>query len=50
MQAPPEHHHLRRKAWITTGLAMLIWALVAGIILFGNIDIKSFSLREYFQG
>ncbi|MCJ8332960.1 MAG: DUF1467 family protein [Epibacterium sp.] len=46
----PEHHHLRKKAWITTGLAMLIWAVVASIILFGNIDIKSFSLREFFQG
>ncbi|CUH76765.1 putative secreted protein [Tritonibacter multivorans] len=46
----PEHHHLRKKAWITTGLAALIWVLVASIILFGNLDIKSFSLREYFQG
>ena len=36
----PEVHHLGRKAWITTGVAFVIWAVVAGIILSGRISVR----------
>lgn len=29
----PEKHHLKKKAWITTGIALVIWAVLAVIIL-----------------
>ncbi len=36
----PEHHHLKKKAWITTGAAILLWLIVAGIILFDVITVR----------
>ena len=36
----PEVHNLKKKAWITTGLAVVIWAIVAGIILSGVISLR----------
>lgn len=36
----PEHHHLKRKAWITTIAAAVIWAIIAGIILSGAITVR----------
>ncbi|CUH99864.1 DUF1467 family protein [Leisingera aquaemixtae] len=38
----PEKHFLKQKAWITTGIAALIWAIVAGIILSGAISVRDF--------
>ena len=35
----PEHHHLRRKAFWTTIVAAVIWAIVATIILSGWISV-----------
>ncbi len=29
----PQIHHLKRKAWITTGIAAVLWVIIAGIIL-----------------
>lgn len=36
----PEHHHLKKKAWITTGLSAVLWAIIAGIILSGAITLR----------
>jgi predicted secreted protein len=36
----PEHHHLKMKAWITTGVAALLWVIIAGIILSGVISVR----------
>ncbi len=36
----PEQHHLKKKAWITTIVAFVIWAIVATIILTGTITVK----------
>ncbi|MFT7596833.1 MAG: putative secreted protein, partial [Paracoccaceae bacterium] len=33
----PEHHHLRKKAIITTIVASVLWVIIAGIILSGWI-------------
>ncbi|MGY9036727.1 MAG: DUF1467 family protein [Rhodobacterales bacterium] len=31
----PEHHHLKKKALWTTGISVILWAIIAGIILSG---------------
>lgn len=36
----PEVHNLKKKAWITTGLSVVIWAIIAGIILSGVITLR----------
>lgn len=36
----PEVHNLKRKAWITTGVAALIWAVVASIIIFEVVTVR----------
>ncbi|MEL7097202.1 MAG: DUF1467 family protein [Pseudomonadota bacterium] len=38
----PEQHHLKRKAWITTGITFVVWAIVSGIILSGAIEVRDF--------
>lgn len=36
----PEVHNLKRKAWITTGIAGAIWAVLAYIIITGTITVR----------
>lgn len=36
----PEVHNLKRKAWITTGIAFVLWAAIASIILFEVITVR----------
>jgi predicted secreted protein len=36
----PEKHHLKKKAWITTAVAAVIWAIIATIILKGWITVS----------
>jgi predicted secreted protein len=36
----PEVHNLRRKAWITTGISVVLWLIIAGIILSGWITLE----------
>lgn len=36
----PEVHNLKKKAWITTGIAAAIWAVLATIILTGAITVR----------
>lgn len=38
----PEEHHLKKKALITTGVAFVIWAIVAYVILSGLITVRDF--------
>ncbi|WP_291736637.1 DUF1467 family protein [Leisingera sp. F5] len=38
----PEKHFLKQKAWITTGVAALIWGITAGIILSEVISVRDF--------
>lgn len=38
----PENHHLKKKAWITTGLAFVLWVIISGIILSGWISVRDF--------
>lgn len=36
----PEVHNLKRKAWITTGIAFALWAVIASIIVFEVITVR----------
>ncbi len=36
----PEVHNLRKKAWITTGIALVLWVIIAGVILSGVISVR----------
>ncbi|MEX0318652.1 MAG: DUF1467 family protein [Ruegeria sp.] len=38
----PEEHHLKKKAWITTGVSVVLWCIIAGIILSGVISVSDF--------
>lgn len=38
----PEKHFLKQKALITTVAALVIWAILAGIILSGVISVNDF--------
>ncbi len=38
----PEVHNLKKKAWITTGIAFVLWLIIAGIILSGWITVRDF--------
>ncbi|WP_324755091.1 DUF1467 family protein [Roseovarius sp. Pro17] len=44
----PENHNLKKKAWITTAVALVIWALVAWIILTGRITLADIDLFTRF--
>ena len=36
----PEVHHLKAKIWITTGISVVLFAIIAGIILSGWITVE----------
>lgn len=36
----PEVHNLRRKALIATGIALVVWAIIAGVILSGWVTVR----------
>ncbi len=40
----PENHHLKKKAWITTGVAFVLWAITSFIILSGLVTVDDFDL------
>jgi len=35
----PEVHNLKAKMWITTGVSLVLWIIIAGIILSGWITV-----------
>ncbi len=36
----PEHHHLKKKAIITTIVAFVLWCIIAGVIVSGWIRVS----------
>ena len=38
----PEVHHMKKKLWITTGISVVLWAVIAGIIISGVISVRDF--------
>jgi predicted secreted protein len=42
----PERHNLKKKAWITTAVAFVLWAIIAAIIITGTITVRDFDWRN----
>ncbi|MGR3697087.1 MAG: DUF1467 family protein [Roseovarius sp.] len=40
----PEHHHLKKKAWITTGIAIVLWIIIGGTIISGVITVRDLDM------
>lgn len=40
----PEEHHLKKKAWISTWIALAVWAIACGIILSGWISVDDIAV------
>ncbi|MEQ8900307.1 MAG: DUF1467 family protein [Roseovarius sp.] len=40
----PEHHHLKKKAWITTGIAFVLWIIIGGTIISGVITLEDIDM------
>jgi len=38
--ASPEVHNLKAKAWLTTVIAAILWAIIASIIIFEVITVR----------
>ncbi|WP_298933806.1 DUF1467 family protein [uncultured Ruegeria sp.] len=38
----PEVHHMKKKLWITTGITVILWVIIAGIIISGVISVRDF--------
>ncbi|MGB7317275.1 MAG: DUF1467 family protein [Planktotalea sp.] len=36
----PENHNLKKKAWITTAISVVLWCIIAGTILSGAITVR----------
>ncbi|MFK7941266.1 MAG: DUF1467 family protein, partial [Roseovarius sp.] len=46
----PEKHHLKKKAWITTGIAFVIWAVLAVIILTDVVTMEDIDMFGTMSG
>jgi len=44
----PETHYLKQKAIITTVLAAVLWAVIAGVILSGVISVNDFDWLDVY--
>jgi predicted secreted protein len=40
----PENHNLKKKAWITTGIACLLWIVVASTLISGAITLRDIDM------
>ena len=40
----PEHHHLKKKAWITTGVSAVLWVILFVIITSGWITVRDLDM------
>ncbi|MBO9464002.1 DUF1467 family protein [Tropicibacter sp. R15_0] len=45
----PAVHNLKRKAWITTGLALVVWGIIAAIILTETITVDDIAKWTSFE-
>ncbi|QFS81305.1 hypothetical protein FIU97_00475 [Roseivivax sp. THAF40] len=42
----PENHHLKKKAWITTGVAAVFWCILYVIITSGWITVRDIDMFD----
>lgn len=40
----PEVHNTRKKAWMTTWIALVLWVIIAGIIISGWVTLDDIDL------
>ncbi|SHH63611.1 DUF1467 family protein [Marivita hallyeonensis] len=40
----PEVHNLKKKAWITTWISLVLWVIIAGIIVSGWISVRDIDM------
>jgi predicted secreted protein len=45
-KSAPHKEIVRRKAWITTGYATVVWVILASVILSGLISVRDFDWRN----
>ncbi|MDG1456533.1 MAG: DUF1467 family protein [Pseudoprimorskyibacter sp.] len=43
----PEHHHLKTKAWITTGISAVLWVVIFSVIVTDFITLEDIDLFQY---
>ena len=43
-QGSPEIHHLRKKMWIVTGIAAVLWVIVASVIITGAVTVRDLDM------
>lgn len=36
----PQVHNLKRKAWLTTGIAFVLWAVISAVIVFEMVTVR----------
>ncbi|WP_204112924.1 DUF1467 family protein [Shimia biformata] len=41
----PEHHYLKKKAWIVSGVSAVIWLILFWIITTGQITVRDLDVR-----
>ncbi|EAQ25396.1 MULTISPECIES: DUF1467 family protein [unclassified Roseovarius] len=46
----PEHHHLKKKAWITTAIAVVLWIIIGGTIISGVISVRDLDIFNRMSG
>lgn len=42
----PHEHQLKKKAWITTGVAAVLWAIIAYLIISGTLTVRDIDWFE----
>jgi predicted secreted protein len=42
----PQRHHLRKKAWIVTAVAAVLWGITGGTILSGLVTVEDIDLFD----
>lgn len=40
----PQQHHLKKKMWIVTGIAAVLWAIIATIIITGLVTVRDIDM------
>lgn len=45
----PEHHYLKKKAWITTAITFVLWAIVYWTVTSGVLTIRDIDIFNRFE-
>jgi predicted secreted protein len=45
----PENHHLKKKAYITTGITVVLWGIVYWTVTSGNLTVRDIDIFNRFE-